>query len=343
MAKSSPRQITNAARADARGVTPDSRDVALGAGTSSAAALGGQQPNTTRSIDVAPSPDAGQGLSLQTRATALVVVDRGSHEQALELIRGAKQLKRAIEDHWSKITRGVDELKRNLLGLKNKDLAPIEAALAVLTERALTYSNAEERRARAEEETRRRAAEELARVDREAALALQELEAARFEESSPQLSARERIFVDQFMTSHTLDTRLRAQQAAHWAKFADPAKAGARLIRTPKILEAIGVAQQALELRRQSAAVKQQPLNVVAPPKVDRQVGYVPGTSKRTTYAAEVTDPVKFILAYLAGDIPTDAMVPNQVWLNKQAGDLKEKFEQAFPGVSLVKKETIAG
>jgi len=56
-----------------------------------------------------------------------------------------------------------------------------------------------------------------------------------------------------------------------------------------------------------------------------------------------VTDPAKFILNYLAGKIPTDAMIPNQVWLNQQAKALEGKFEGAFPGCTLRKKTTIAG
>lgn len=314
----------------------DSRDAALKGGHATREQLGGQEP-APATIDVTASPDAAQGHSLQLRAATLMVVDQRSHEQALEMIQGAKKLKRAIEEHWSKIKRNVDELKRNLLALERKDLAPVQAVIDALTPRALDYSNAEDRRIREEEQRRRQAAEEQARRDRQAELDRQEQEALRLEVSSPKLSAREEVFVKHFASSN------QARLAALDAGYADPDKAGARLIITPKILEAIGNARQALELRQQATATAQKPLDVVRSTKVESKKAYVPGTRTVTTYACEVTDPAKFILAYLAGDIDTQAMVPNQVWLNKKAVDLKDQFETVFPGCTLVKNQTIAG
>ena len=80
-------------------------------------------------LDIQPSPDAGEAITLRQQATQIVIVDKASHTRALEFTRGAKQLKRKIEDHWMRITRNVDDLKRNLLDLKRADLEPVEAAL----------------------------------------------------------------------------------------------------------------------------------------------------------------------------------------------------------------------
>ena len=143
------------------------------------------------SVDIAPSPDAGEAITLRQQAAMIVIDDRASHTQALEFVRGAKQLKRKIEDHWVRITRNVDDLKRNLLDLKRADLEPVEMALTQIDGRIVDYVNAEQRRQREEEDRQRKANEAQARLDRERELARQEQEAADLEAQSPTLSARE--------------------------------------------------------------------------------------------------------------------------------------------------------
>ncbi|MDH4290348.1 MAG: terminase small subunit [Aquincola sp.] len=295
-----------------------------------------RQESSARSIDILPSPDATQALTLKQQATQLAVIDRSSHESALEMIAGGKKLKRAIEEHWSRIKRSVDDLKRNILALERRDVAPVEEMIATLTQRALAYSNAERERVRLEEEALRQEAEAKARQAREDELAHVGLLLERLEAESDECSPRERDFVRAFLMTRD------ATKAAEQVGYKDPEGRGARLLQTPKISKAIAAAESAAEIRRQASAVAAQPLDIVVE-KVEKQTGYVPGVSERKTYSCEVIDPAKFILAYLAGDIPTDAMVPNQTWLNKQAGQLQGKFEQAYPGCRLVTKQTIAG
>lgn len=299
-----------------------------------------KQADTDVRIALTPSPDAPAAKSLQQRAAAMVVVDKRSHEGALEFIRAGKQLKRQIEDHWSKITRGVDDLKKTLLNLKRADLEPVEAALAHAERVTLAYVEAERRRQREEEERQRRDAEEAARVEREAQIALQEAEAARLEDESPSLSKREQVFVDTFLR---LGAGISAiLPAATKAGYVNPEQAAAKLMKSAKVLEAISSAQQAATLREQAKVQAAAPI-VVAPVTVASELGKVAGTSMRTTYRAEVVDLDAFIEAYKAGKISKEAMVVDTVFLNRQATQMKELFEKGFPGCRLVKNTTIAG
>lgn len=131
------------------------------------------KPSVSGTVSLDPSPDAPAGARLALQALDLVVVDVRGHANALEFLRGAKTLRRRIEDHWSTITRNVDELKRRLLDLKRADLKPVEDAIATATRAALDYEAAERARVEAEQARRRREAEAVARAAREAELQAQ--------------------------------------------------------------------------------------------------------------------------------------------------------------------------
>jgi len=121
----------------------------------------------TVQFEVAPSPDAREGLTLAQQATALKITNRETHADALEFARGLKQLKRKIEDHWSRITRTVDDLKRNLLTLKREDLDPVERALEIVTSAEVAFRNERDRLERIEQDRLRREAEEKAAAERQ--------------------------------------------------------------------------------------------------------------------------------------------------------------------------------
>jgi hypothetical protein len=55
-------------------------------------------PDRTINISVESPAEANQALSLRDQATALAVIDKPSHQAALEFLRGAKSLKRVILD-----------------------------------------------------------------------------------------------------------------------------------------------------------------------------------------------------------------------------------------------------
>lgn len=325
-------RTTRAAKADARGAAPDMRDVP----TATSWPTPAPTPSAVR-IDLSPSPEAKQSLELRQQASQLVVLDASSHSNALEFVRGAKQLLRKVEDHWKNITRNVDDLKRNLLTLKRKDTEPIEAAIAQATGTILTYENAERRRVQEESDRLRREQEEQQRQERERQLADAEAEAAAIEAQSPNLSAREQKFVDSILLG------LLPEKAFERAGYKPVLNGGNKLANTPKIQNAIATQQAAKVLREQTAAKREQPLEYVPPPVVETNLGRASGVSTRTTYSMEVVDPQALIEAFKLNSVDRRALVPNEMFLNQQARDLKEAFESANPGCRLVKRQTIAG
>jgi hypothetical protein len=291
-------------------------------------------------LDVAPAPEAREALTLRQQATSIVVVDRQSHMAALEFIKGAKQLKRKIEEHWSRITRSVDEMKRNLLNFKREDLAPVEDAITRVERLAIDYENVERRRQAEKQEQERRDAEERSRLERQQELARLEREALKREASSPELSERETTFVAAYV--YGIGTRGDAFNSATRAGYADPLKAGSRLIGSEKIQKAIAAKREAVAIREQAEARKAAPVEVVVR-EVESELGKVAGTSTRTTYSAKIVDLAKFQAAVLDGTIPFDYVDPNGPALNQAAKRLGGLFESAFPGCELVKKQGIAG
>ncbi len=296
-------------------------------------------PATTQMvIDLTPSPEAQQGLTLRQQATALVVRDKDTHRGALEFIRGAKQLKRTIEEHWSRITRVIDNTKRDLLDLKRRDVEPVEEALRIAEGVTVAYQQAEDRRVREEQDRLRRQEEERARQQRERELAEQEARAEALERDSPDLSNREQIFVEAYVDGLT------DRDAAVRAAFKNPKAAALRLLATQKIVDAISAKREAIAIREQAAAKKASPLDVNHVATVQRETSHVAGTRTTMTYGCEeVYDKAALYRAIVAGDVSWDAVQPNPVYLNDQARKLKDLFEASYPGCRLRKKAGIAG
>jgi len=288
-------------------------------------------------IELTPSPDAGEAITIRQQASMILVEDKASHVEALEFLRGAKQLKRKIEDHWSRITRNVDDLKRNLLDLKRRDLEPLEVGIELLNTRVVAYVEAEKRREQEQADKDRREREDKARRDRELELAKQEEEALRVEASSPKLSAREELFVENYMRHG------RAKEAAMVAGFQNPAKTSAKLLETQKIIDAIEAKRVAEAIRTQASEIRRQPVVAAPAAKVESNLGKVAGTKMMTTYAAEVYDLDALITAVGLNPSLRPALAANLVHLNKQAGMLRESFEACYPGVRLIKRSTVAG
>lgn len=287
-------------------------------------------------IDISPSPDAPQALTLRQQAFALTVTDKDSHRAALEFVRGGKQLQRAIEEHWSRITRTVDDMKRSLLTLKRQDLEPVEEAIRVVTETANVFKDADDRRVAEENRRLREAAEAKAQADRIAELERQEAQALQFEEGSPVLSPRENVFV-----GHIVDRGMSPAQAASQAGYKDAAKAGSRLNATQKIIDAIHARRTAAAIREQAEAKRQTPLDVQPVRKVETQTAKVAGVRNTTYYSCTVLDAQALIAAVIAGTIEPEALMPNQTYLNDQARQQKDLFK--YPGCKLEKKTGLAG
>lgn len=288
-------------------------------------------------IDLTPSPDARQGLTLRVEAQALTVVDKASHLKARQWIVGAKQLRGAIDEHWRRITRVIDKTKKDLLGLKGDDLEPVDQAIAKVEGVIIAYEDADARRVRAEEERRRREQETQARLDREAELLKADEEALELERNSAVLSKREQVFVD-YMAIGDPNPVI----AARAAGFTDPEGAAARLRKTPKIIDAIHAKKTAKAIRENAEATRQAPLDVAPIEKVASGVSRGAG-SRRTYYSVEIVDETKFLAAVLHGEVASEAIMPRMTYLNQQAKDSPDIFERSFPGCRLVKDSRIGG
>ena len=295
----------------------------------------------TMSLDLSPSPDAPRGLTLRQEASALVITDVETHRVGKIFIRDCKTIKRNIEDHWSRITRRVDELKRGLLDDKRKDLEPVEMAISVAERVVLAYENIENERVRLENERRRLAAETAAQTKRDAELADQERRALELEQQSDALSAREQVFVECLV----LMGEGKATQAAQRAGFLkDPVKQADRLMASAKIFKAIEARRSAIALRQQQSALKAAPVDVPPVEEVKRQVASVAGVSSRTYYSCDPEiDEASLWAAVLAGTVDREAFMPNLPYLNRQAKQLKTLFEATFPGCQLDKRQGVAG
>jgi hypothetical protein len=336
--------IRNANKAKA--VVPDARDVAIGLAA---------PPSSTshHSIDVNRAPEAGQALQLREQAVAIVVKDRESHAAALEFVRGAKQLQRKIVEHWQRITRSIDDLKRNMLKLKDQDLEPVEAAIKIVEGAVIRYQDAEKERVRLLEEANRLERERLAREERQRELDAAEDRALELEQQSEGLSARELWFVEKVYsnglelanpTATDLRAMIRIATDAGYKKNVDVEVA--RLLRSKKILQAIQAKREAAAIREQAEAKRQQPVHIIDAPPVEAQVAQGRGLpTTRTYYSAEVFDANQLREAFLNGKVDPQALIPNEVYLNAQARAAKsaEIFERAFPGVRLKSRQGLAG
>lgn len=296
-------------------------------------------PTRKVALDITPAPEASQALQLRDQARGLRIVDKATHAEGREFLRGAKQLKRAIEEHWSRITRQVDEMKRNLLKLKAEDVDPVDEAIRIAMEPVLAYEDAEDRRVKLEEDRRRRAAEEQARKIREDELRQEEEEAQRIERDSPILSKREQAFVD-YMVIGDPDPAI----AARAAGFKDPKNDGPSLMKRQKVQDAIHAKRTANAIRTQAEAKREQPLEYRTE-RVEKQTARVAGTSRRAYYSAAIDHADKLIDAVIAGQSPREAVIPSQTYLNDQATQLKDAaaFAAAFPGCRLIKRDSIGG
>lgn len=287
-------------------------------------------------IDLSPSPEATEALSLRQRAEGLTIRDRSSHEQALEDVRMVKGLQRKIADHYKPIKQGIDALKRQVLDLERRDLAPGAYFLSVVEPMALAYADTQRRLEREAAERKRLEDEEQQRRVREAERDALEREALSREAASPDLSDREQRFVTAMLRDPN------PYNAAVTAGFANPTAAAARLMGTPKIAAALGAARDAEALRRQAEAVAKRPITTTQR-TVATQVGSVKGVTERTYYAAVVVDPHALIGLVLAGKVDRRALMPNQTFLNSEAEQLRETFESVYgPAVALKKTSGFA-
>lgn len=248
-------------------------------------------------------------------------------ERLVLQVRLNAQAIRDTEETFDPITRLLHRFHNYMTDRRKRALAPREIIKKRGNDLHNAYTEAELRRAREEELRQQRESEERARLDRERELAALEDQAVKNEAASQDLSEREQMFV------RLVSGGAQGTYAAKTAGFKNPDQAADRLLKSSKIIPAIESARQAVRLRQQAEARRAAPLDVE-----DIEVKPEIATKGTTTWSAEIYDPRAFVAAALDPKlrmelgIPSDAVVPDQVVLNKIARDVQEKINR-WPGV----------
>ena len=323
-----------------------------------------KQADTALHIALTEAPDAAQGVSLVAKAQGIIIRDKASHEACREFLKGAKALKRSIEDHYAKIKKPLNEARNTVLDMEKRHLAPVLSAIATAekfdTEYVREQKRIEEETARLERERLER--EEQARREKEAAEA--EKAALKLEAASEALSEREQKFVA-IMASQpaAMDVSARMGQvldAARRAGYKNPDMMVSRLGESKKINDAIVNAIKAARIRAEAELAAAKPI-LVDVPKVESQIGAVAGTRITTTYRVGTFD-VKTVLLKLANEYGTNLALTMEInkylvdstddderpsalrsLLNSQARQAKDLFERAWPTCKLDKRQGVAG
>lgn len=279
-----------------------------------------------------------ESVSALSKATDVLIVDVVSHASAKELYKGIKSLIRTIDDHYDKVKRPFIDGGRAVEVMRKADKDPLVRAADIIEGKDLRWTNEQRRIEQDAADQRRREAEDLARTNREAALAAAEVDAQRLEEASDDLSDRERIFCDAIVDG------LSPTKAADLADYSDPLKQGQRLMASIKIKASIVALQHAKAIRQQAAEQARKPLVVESTPQPETQVATVAGTALKSYYGCDaVFDIARLKQAWIDGVVPADTFTPNLVHLNAAARQLKEMFPLVYHGCTLKKTQGIAG
>lgn len=286
------------------------------------------------------------------RASKVVISDKATCEGALREIEDGKKLLRAAEGYWKEQKAPINKIKDAVLDLEKSEISALESVVGktgVLEQRAVAWKRADDARVEQEKREQRERDERAAREQREKELKEQEEAAAELEASSPDLSAKELWFVEKmFEQGIDLDSRATVDMAAmslacKQAGYQDPRKWAERLATSKKVRDAIAIKVEARAKREQAAALREEPI-IVPAPIVESRVAKTSATRFTKTFTLDrVADLDAFVKAYQAGQLPAEAMVPNEVHLRRMAKDLGEKFEQAYPGCKVKVLEGVAG
>lgn len=252
-------------------------------------------------------------------------------------VRTARERKREAEDYWG-ISALLSRLHRRVTAARARAVDPLDQGIAKLTALHTTFEREERERVEREAAARRRDEEAKAAAERAKELADLEAAAVAAEESSPDLSERERMFVQ--YVSETSDDDGATIRAARTAGYANPEHMGPSLSRRPKIVAAIQARRDAIAARLQAQAIAATPVQAayVAPPPVQS----VKGT--RTTHGAECFDPKAFIRACLNGEVPEivalTVLKVDGAQMNAQ-GRMYQAGVNVWPGVRHVETKVV--
>lgn len=254
-------------------------------------------------------------------------------------IRECSMGKKGVTEHWE-ITSLIHGLHKRLVAARKRGEDANEEAANLAQRLHNQYVEQERRRAQEEEHRRRLEEQRKAEEARQAELADLEAKALAAESTSPDLSDRERTFVDLVAQGATHEI------AARTSGFKDPKAQAARLIASPKILAALKAREDARAMRQQAQATRQKPVEI-------QDVRVTPNLQSvgtdRTTWSGEIFDGVALRNAAIEDEmlrrsgqkarygIPVDVLMCNPTVVNDHARSLHERID-AWPGCRHVKK-----
>jgi len=256
-------------------------------------------------------------------------------EKLQVFIKDTSALRKRIEDHWS-ITSAVHLFHKKLVAARTRGVQSLDEAAGVAQRHHNTYVLEARRKAAEEEDRLRRIEEQRQQAIRDQELAELEAKALALETASAALSDREQRFVDHLARMGPDSRDSVAARAATFVGFKDGAAAAERLLRLPKIQEALQAKDEANALREHAAATKAAPLDVQVE-RVAPKISRAAGASDRTTKSARVLDAEKLRAACIAGGfgIPYDVLMVDEAKLNSYARSLGKRINE-WPGVQYV-------
>jgi hypothetical protein len=235
-------------------------------------------------------------LPVVSRANGIVVRDAADYSGASDFLKAIKAAQKKVADHFGPMKTAAHAAWKAITSKEAETLKPLTDAEAIVKQRMLTFSEAQERARKAEQDRLNAIEAERARKEREKAEAAARLQ--REKEAQAQREADE--------------ARRKAQEATNAAereRLQKEAEARQR--------EASAAAAKAAAKEEAAASVVQNHIEVAS------AVPEIKGQSTRKTWKARVTDP-KAAIGALLGFADWSAYIEiNEGQLNKLAARTK--------------------
>ncbi len=278
--------------------------------------------------------------ALDVLAFAKTVKAPTSGDEDVEVQKLVKRIGVGIktaEGHWDGtdqdpgITRILFRLHRRSTNKRDIAIKALKEAESIGNRLHNGWTAAEQRRVDEENARRQREADAKAERDRLAELAELERKAIAAEDKSPELSAREERFVDEYVS------KANAAEAARLAGFADPSKRATILLQSKKVQKAIELKRTAIALREQKEAIAAAPIVPAEIVEEKPDIQAASGAHDVTRWKAKLENEEAFIAAVFEGKlgIPRDVLCVDVTKLNQYARDLKTAINR-WPGVKAV-------
>ena len=236
-------------------------------------------------------------------AAQITIVDNATYSLADMFLKKIKTARRSIEDKLSPIIEPIRKGLDELYALKRELDAPLTSAENEIKSKMKSWQLAEARRVAEEEAARRREDE---RLRAEAAAKERAAERLRIEAENKQRQAD---------AARSADARQAAERAAEQLRERQEAQA-----------------MESRQLELEAEAARAVPI---------AQVAKAASSSARKVKRWRITDMEKFILSVAMGDIPQDAVLVNEVAVNRYFKSVE--VVAGWPGVEVYDDIVIAG